>query len=90
MKDVFYEIPFRSTVKQTIPGDFINEKFDSFNVFGYIYLKDSEFGKVEGEISHGYYGHFFISNSYRILLHKGLWILLYRRLFFFTSCQTHK
>lgn len=57
---------------KTIPGEFINEKFGSFNVFGYIYLKDSEFGKFEGEISHGYYGHFFISNSYRILLHKGL------------------
>lgn len=67
-------------------GEFINEKFDFFNVFGYIYLKDFEFGKVEGEISYGYCGYFFIFNLYRILLYKGLWILLYCCFFFFISC----
>lgn len=66
MKDVFYEIPFRSTVKLFL------ENSSMRNSILLTYLKDSEFGKVEGEISHGYCGHFFISNSYRILLHKGL------------------
>lgn len=72
MKDVFYEIPFCSTVKLFLENSSMRNSVLLTSLVIYIYLKDSEFGKVEGEISHGYCGHPFISNSYRILLHKGL------------------
>lgn len=68
MKDVFYEIPFRSTVKLFLE----NSSMRNSILLTSLVIYTSEFGKVEGEISHGYCGHFFISNSYRILLHKGL------------------